>query len=67
MSECKHENWILTGDEPFGKVTCEDCGQLVWVSTVIQNMGERIKKYETQIKELLDKATKRGRPARSEK
>ena len=40
MTDCRHLNWHITPDNPFGKVNCKDCGKEIWATDALNNMAE---------------------------
>ena len=40
MTDCRHLNWHITPDNPFGKVSCKDCGEEIWATDALNNMAE---------------------------
>ena len=65
-TECRHLNWQILPDNPFGKVTCTDCGEEVWATDALNNMAEYMSSLIRELEALVNVETKKpGRPKKN--
>ena len=64
METCRHINWYISADCPFGKVVCRDCGEQFWVSDAINNMAEYMQSLIRELEAIVNEpqTKKPGRP-----
>ena len=67
METCRHINWYISADCPFGKVVCRDCGEQFWASDAINNLAEYMQSLIRELEAIVSIETivttkKPGRP-----
>jgi hypothetical protein len=65
-SECRHLNWRINESNPFGRVSCKDCGKEIWATDALNNMSEYMSSLIRELEALVNPEPKKpGRPKKN--